>query len=91
MGKESRSILIVGLFLSHNLGFFYGKLFENYRSFPGIWDERTNLDDDHINFLLVWAQLTSQVMTSSDLLPPPPLTLAGVTSGTAKKRCQGCT
>lgn len=26
---------------------------------------------------------TSQVITSSDLLPPPPLTLAGVTSGTA--------
>lgn len=25
-------------------------------------------------------------MTSSDLLPPPPLTLAGVTSGTAKKK-----
>jgi len=24
-------------------------------------------------------------MTSSDLLPPPPLTLAGVTSGTAKE------
>ena len=26
---------------------------------------------------------TSQVITSSDLRPPPPLTLAGVTSGTA--------
>lgn len=28
---------------------------------------------------------TSQVITSSDLLPPPPLTLAGVTSGTAQE------
>lgn len=34
------------------------------------------------------ARLTSQVMTSSDLLPPPPLTLAGVTSGTAKTEMQ---
>lgn len=37
--------------------------------------------------------LTSQVMTSSDLLPPPPLTLAGVTSGTVqgtrRGSCQG--
>lgn len=39
-------------------------------------------------FLSVWSPLTSQVMTSSDLLPPPPLTLAGVTSGTAKKKMQ---
>ena len=29
---------------------------------------------------------TSQVITSSDLLPPPPLTLAGVTSGTVEKK-----
>lgn len=28
---------------------------------------------------------TSQVMTSSDLLPPPPLTFAGATSGTAEE------
>lgn len=32
--------------------------------------------------------LTSQVITSSDLLPPPPLTLAGVTSGTAGDKTQ---
>ena len=35
--------------------------------------------------LLFHDSFTSQVITSSDLLPPPPLTLAGVTSGTVEE------
>lgn len=36
-------------------------------------------------FLSFFDSFTSQVITSSDLLPPPPLTLAGVTSGTVQE------
>lgn len=35
--------------------------------------------------LLFHDSFTSHVITSSDLLPPPPLTLAGVTSGTVEE------
>lgn len=38
--------------------------------------------------LLFHDSFTSQVITSSDLLPPPPLTLAGVTSGTVEEKKQ---
>ena len=54
-------------------------------SFPDAFPRRKTCNSpDGRGLPLGGDPLTSQVMTSSDLLPPPPLTLAGVTSGTVQ-------
>lgn len=58
---------------------------EEVPSWPCLTQRKIRKYLDECMSLLFYDSFTSQVITSSDLLPPPPLTLAGVTSGTVQE------